>query len=173
MDKYVHDIASLFAGLVTRFEASLSAASRTVRPLPSETWVYLSADGLDPELLGTDEDSNIHHWAWAMALGYDRLEWPVNISPVFPPRFIGAPVPGCVVNTGREYVEYFRHGGRFSADSDNILGRQFGPHANENVMADIGLGNRGARFGNMVRGKSLSMNLILNSWDVTMGDVTE
>ena len=77
---FVRDIGTLFAGLPDRFESPIHVAVTGCQEgyscdgrlaLPAHIWVYLGREGLPAYLTGTkDDDANVHHWAWALVLGY-------------------------------------------------------------------------------------------------------
>jgi len=79
-EMFVRDMGTLFAGLPDRFDSSMHVAVTGCQegyscddrlPLPTHIWVYLGPEGLPVYLTGArDEDANVHHWAWAFALGY-------------------------------------------------------------------------------------------------------
>ena len=78
-EEFAHDIGTLFAGLPDRFDASMNLAvtgcevgllCEDAIQIPSNVWVYLNPTGMPTDLLGGDEDSNVHHWAWGVTLGY-------------------------------------------------------------------------------------------------------
>ena len=67
--QFVRDVATLFAGLLTRSEASdrWALERRIVYP-----HVYLAADdSLDARLLDGDKGRNVHHWAAYLLVGYE------------------------------------------------------------------------------------------------------
>jgi hypothetical protein len=76
-DIFVRDVGTLYAGLPTRFGTrSLLLPVNTIISLlrswggTGQTSAYLSRSGLPPEWIGTDRDSNVHHWAATFVLGY-------------------------------------------------------------------------------------------------------
>jgi RHS repeat-associated protein len=72
-EAYVRDIGTLFAGLPDRFEQPSTSTAVSEPPLPRHVWAYLQAGGMPQYLTGVaDRDANVHHWAWAFVLGYNR-----------------------------------------------------------------------------------------------------
>jgi len=77
----VRDIGSLFGGLPDRFNVSSMRTAATGcengytcdngMQLPAHIWVGVNPEGLNSALVGnSDWDANVHHWAWALVLGY-------------------------------------------------------------------------------------------------------
>jgi RHS repeat-associated protein len=81
-EAFVRDIGTLFSGLADRFDASMNFAVTGCQEglscddraaLPSHIWAYLGPDGMSSDLTGqSDPDANVHHWAWALVLGYHQ-----------------------------------------------------------------------------------------------------
>ena len=70
-EAFIRDIGSLFGGLQNRFEQS--SGWRAIRAgRAHNVSVFVGRAGLSDELLGDDPTGNIHHWAWALNLGYFR-----------------------------------------------------------------------------------------------------
>jgi len=80
-DAFVRDVGTLFGGLPDRFsEPSRNKAVTGCNTgllcdspsrLPAHVWAYMGPEGLPQHLTGTsDEDANVHHWAWGLVLGY-------------------------------------------------------------------------------------------------------
>ena len=68
-EQFVRDVATLFAGLFTRTEASTRQALRSQIVHPH---VYLAADdSLDARFLDGDKGRNVHHWAAYLLVGYE------------------------------------------------------------------------------------------------------
>src|SRR5690606_34660219 len=64
---FIRDIGSLFGGLRTRFESDwLGAITAGV----VHHFVSIGHEGLPDQLIGTDQNGNVHHWAWTLNLGY-------------------------------------------------------------------------------------------------------
>jgi len=77
-EMFARDIGTLFAGLPDRFSGNMNYAvigctqgfrCSNRQPLPAQVWAYLQPDGMPSYLRGDDPDSNVHHWAWSVALG--------------------------------------------------------------------------------------------------------
>jgi hypothetical protein len=89
-EAFVRDIGTLFGGLADRFDAEMNYAVTGCHDglfcedratLPVHVWAYLKPDGMSKWYTGeSDGDANVHHWAWALTLGYDRgyLAVPIN-----------------------------------------------------------------------------------------------
>jgi RHS repeat-associated protein len=81
-EAFVRDIGSLFGGLPNRFEATTNQAvtgcaegltCEDPATLPAHVWAHLQATGMPTILTGySDADANVHHWAWALVLGYQE-----------------------------------------------------------------------------------------------------
>jgi len=72
--QFVRDIGTLFGGLEDRFHQASTKIAAGVQPFFQRfTHVWVGKAGLPEYLTGnTDPDANIHHWAWAVVLGYDQ-----------------------------------------------------------------------------------------------------
>ncbi len=79
-DMFARDIGTLFGGLPDRASHGMNFAvtgcERIPAPicnspttLPAQDWAYLQPAGIPSYLRGDDADSNVHHWAWGVALG--------------------------------------------------------------------------------------------------------
>ena len=79
-EMFARDIGTLFGGLPDRASHSMNFAvtgcERVPAPicdsptiLPAQDWAYLQPAGMPSYLRGDDADSNVHHWAWGVALG--------------------------------------------------------------------------------------------------------
>ena len=68
---YTRDVGSLFAGLLNRFEAPEARhAIYNNGGGSARVWVYFNRDGFSSTLMGnSDDDANVHHWAWALTAG--------------------------------------------------------------------------------------------------------
>ncbi|MGH2537514.1 MAG: RHS repeat-associated core domain-containing protein, partial [Candidatus Promineifilaceae bacterium] len=89
-EAFVRDIGTLFAGLSDRFQSSTNFAvtgcetgltcDNVVAP-PSHAWAYLQVGQMPEKLTGTsDPDANVHHWAWALVLGYQEGSGAIAIN---------------------------------------------------------------------------------------------
>ena len=82
------DIGTLFGGLPDRFQASTWEAVSD-RNNPTHIWVYVNSEGLPLWLTGdSDDDANIHHWAWGLTMG---AEYGIG---------------GSFINIGREFTQF-------------------------------------------------------------------
>ncbi|RKY40125.1 MAG: hypothetical protein DRP85_09185, partial [Candidatus Makaraimicrobium thalassicum] len=146
-EAFVRDIGDLFGGLPGRFgypstniavtgcSTGMSCDDRL--PMPSHFWARLNPEGMSHYLTGTDDDANVHHWAWAFVAGYHYGHW------------------GAVVNTGREVTQ-----NPWSVVASVFVNRDF--------MADVYLGNHGARMGAHLKGAGISPLTISFLWNDEM-----
>jgi RHS repeat-associated protein len=65
---YMRDIASLFGGLQTRWEAPWSITALVNQQVHQN--VYIRGDGLSRQYVDSDADGNVHHWAAFLLTGY-------------------------------------------------------------------------------------------------------
>ncbi|CAG1007425.1 partial tRNA(Glu)-specific nuclease WapA, partial [Anaerolineales bacterium] len=138
-EKYVRDIGSLFGGLPDRFDEPSIAKATTERPLPRHHWAYLSRSGI-PAWFSNDADGNVHHWAWALVLGYHQKQW------------------AFVLNTGREANQAAGENGYDLTKAYSDAGGR----------ADIWLGNRGVLLGCDIRFLGVSPNRVRLAYWVNM-----
>jgi hypothetical protein len=76
---FVRDVGFMFAGLAGRSQNPGWRGNRpywSVGRLPGNIAVFLQPGSLDAGYYtnpdgSTDGDANVHHWAWAFAMGYD------------------------------------------------------------------------------------------------------
>jgi hypothetical protein len=140
---FARDVGSLFGGLKNRFEEpnNWSAVSDAANPV--REWVRVGPTGLDPALIGTDSDNNVHHFGWAFVLGFE-------LGP-----------GGVAVNTVRELQQYVEscHPTYHSKIELYLLAL-----TNVDSRADIWLGNRAAIMGSDVAVFGVSPGVIRWLW---------
>ncbi|MDY7041453.1 MAG: RHS repeat-associated core domain-containing protein [Chloroflexota bacterium] len=86
---FTRDIGTLFGGLKDRFDEPSAWQAISFAGNPAHVWVYVNPEGLHPLMVGTsDQDANIHHWAWGLAMGSEY-------GPV-----------GSFINEGREISQF-------------------------------------------------------------------
>jgi len=106
-EAFVRDIGSLFAGLRNRFEEPNGWNAITAGWVRDSVWVL--REGLQPELVGTDQTGNVHHWAWSLNLGYFRG------------GFVGR-----VINEGREFRDSGWDWQRYTTDVNHVADVRLG-----------------------------------------------
>jgi RHS repeat-associated protein len=74
---FVQDVAFMYAGLPGRSQDNGSLPYWSSSGFPDNIIVYIQPGSIDRSLIQTttnrfsDPDANVHHWAWAFALGYN------------------------------------------------------------------------------------------------------
>jgi hypothetical protein len=75
---FARDIGTLFAGLPDRSShgTNFAVTGCVLGPicsdpadLPAHVWAYLQPTGMPERLRGGDDDANVHHWGWGVAIG--------------------------------------------------------------------------------------------------------
>jgi hypothetical protein len=140
---FSRDVGTLFGGLMNRFETPNALRAITYELNPAREWVRVGPAGLDPALIGTDSDNNIHHFGWAFTLGFE-------LGPV-----------GVAANTTRELQQYIEscHPTYHSKIELYLLAL-----TNVDSRADIWLGNRAAIMGSDVAVFGVSPGVIRWLW---------
>jgi hypothetical protein len=112
-EAFVRDVGTLFGGYLNRHEQPEYVYAlwgvvdkNTSCPPPCRVWAYLGPGGIHRQLIGGDDDANVHHWAFGFMLGYRAN-----------------PVGGIVLSSGREVMQALGPGAALSV-ADVWLGNR-------------------------------------------------
>jgi RHS repeat-associated protein len=118
--EFIRDVGVLFGGLFNRAEAPgtwQAVTGEGAASYPARQWVYVRPGNVHPHFLGSDLDSNIHHWAWGIVLGSSQY------------GFLGK-----FINQTREERQVWAEVNR-------------GPDSLRNYHADVAMGSAGVYLG--------------------------